>query len=707
MIQYMIPGLWRAMYETIHRYLKKKNEKGNEEREREETSMKKFKKLLAGLLAGAKMLGSMSATAFAAEETNTPKMTAATIDTSLKGSLTIHKYEYNGNSGKTGTGETSDESNVPSDAKPLEGAGFTIYKVADVKELTSYYSTNPTTLPSVNDYVETGKIKQKYENTKVKEKITKADGTATFTNLELGFYVVIETTTPDKVTTPAAPFLVSIPMTTAKGDNWLYDVHVYPKNKTTYGGVTLVKQGKDDALLKGVTFVLQKQNGDTWTNVTTNESTGARLNLVTDTDGKITVDGLSQGTYRFIETDRGGNDGYIMDGATAYQFTVNADGTIKYGTNEPAANITLPVTNEKPDMTKQVKDRTKEPETWKQETDYNVGDMVPYKITVDVPSNITKLKEFTLTDTPKNLDDKVDTVKVTCNDADVAAEAYSVAKDGEHGFKITFVTKEMAAYAEQQLVITYNAELLSSAVTTTDGNTNSAKLEYSNKILPGQDDPDNPNKPENPDTKPGKDYIENTTTVYTFGLQVVKKAEKADGAPLEGVQFDLYKEVPAGTDNAIPDDAAKALGLDSNKTWLKINEAPLTTDENGKVSQSGLANGTYYLVETKTKTNEGYNLLKAPVKVELNIDYVTTTKDEYYKDEKGVKTLVKHEVDTTTFTENNSSSNGTHTETIINKKGFTLPTTGGMGTIAITALGVALAFAGVLIIGASRKKTVK
>lgn len=695
------------MYETIHRYLKKKNEKGNEEREREETSMKKFKKLLAGLLAGAMMLGSMSATAFAAEETNTPKMTAATIDTSLKGSLTIHKYEYNGNSGKTGTGETSDESNVPSDAKPLEGAGFTIYKVADVKELTSYYSTNPTTLPSVNDYVETGKIKQKYENTKVKEKITKADGTATFTNLELGFYVVIETTTPDKVTTPAAPFLVSIPMTTAKGDNWLYDVHVYPKNKTTYGGVILVKQGKDDALLKGVTFVLQKQNGDTWTNVTTNESTGARLNLVTDTDGKITVDGLSQGTYRFIETDRGGNDGYIMDGATAYQFTVNADGTIKYGTNEPAANITLPVTNEKPDMTKQVKDRTKEPETWKQETDYNVGDMVPYKITVDVPSNITKLKEFTLTDTPKNLDDKVDTVKVTCNDADVAAEAYSVAKDGEHGFKITFVTKEMAAYAEQQLVITYNAELLSSAVTTTDGNTNSAKLEYSNKILPGQDDPDNPNKPENPDTKPGKDYIENTTTVYTFGLQVVKKAEKADGAPLEGVQFDLYKEVPAGTDNAIPDVAAKALGLDSNKTWLKINEAPLTTDENGKVSQSGLANGTYYLVETKTKTNEGYNLLKAPVKVELNIDYVTTTKDEYYKDEKGVKTLVKHEVDTTTFTENNSSSNGTHTETIINKKGFTLPTTGGMGTIAITALGVALAFAGVLIIGASRKKTVK
>ena len=667
--------------------------------------MKKFKKLLAGLLAGAMMLGSMSATAFAAQTT-----TSATIDTSKTGSLTIHKYEYNGTGGPAGTGETSDASKLPSDAdtKPLAGAGFTIYKVADVDELTSYYSTNPTTLPSVNDYVDAdGKIKLDYSGTIVGTEVTDAEGIAEFKALELGFYVVIETTTPDKVTTPAAPFLVSIPMTTVNGDSWLYDVHVYPKNKTTYGGVTLEKQGKNGAKLQGVTFVLQKQNGDTWTNVTTNESTGIPLNLVTDTDGKINVEGLSQGTYRFIETDRGSNDGYIMDGATAYQFTVNADGTIKYGDNKSAANITLPVTNEKPDMTKQVKDRTKEPETWGQDADYNVGDMVPYKITVDVPSNITKLKEFTLTDTPINLDDKVETVEVTCDGVDVAAKAYSVAREGKHGFKITFVTtEEMAAYAGKQLVITYNAELLDTAATTTDGNTNSAKLEYSNEILPGKDgDPYNPNKPENPDTKPGKDYIENTTTVYTFGLQVVKKAENENGKALEGVQFDLYKEVPAGTTGAASAEEVTAAGLDSTKTWLKINKDPLTTNKKGIVSQSGLANGTYYLVETKTK--EGYNLLKAPVEVKLNIDYVTTTKDEYYKDENGVKTLVKHEVKTKTFTENSVESTGIHTETIINKKGFTLPTTGGMGTIAITALGVALAFAGVLIIGASRKKTVK
>lgn len=651
--------------------------------------MKKFKKLLAGLLAGAMMLGSMSVTAFAADATT--KM--PTIDENRTGSLTIHKYEYNGtDTANKGTGSETDT--VPEGAKPLAGAGFTLYKVADVNELTNYYSTKSTDLLTVDSYLLNGEIDSSKVKATVEEVKTDADGIAAFPGLELGFYVVIETTTPDKVTTPADPFLVSIPMTTVNGDNWLYDVHVYPKNKTTYGSVTLEKKGNNTTALSGVTFVLQKKTGDTWANVTTNEKTGKNLKLETDNNGKINVEGLSQGTYRFIETDRGTNNyGYIMDGATAYQFTVNANGTITYGT-KTEANIAIPVNNEKPDMTKQVQKR--EDNTWGQDADYNVGDMVPYKITVDVPSNITKLKEFTLTDTPTNLDDKLDTVNVTCESADVEADAgvYSVEKEGKHGFKIKFTPENMDAYKGKQLVITYNAELLSTAVTTTDGNTNSAKLEYSNKILPDTDDGSNPNKP----GEPGKDSIKNTTTVYTFGLQVVKKAENENGKALEGVQFDLYKEVPAGTTGAASAEEVTAAGLDSAKTWLKINKDPLTTNKKGIVSQSGLANGIYYLVETKT--NEGYNLLKAPVKVELNIEYTTT---KSVTDENGVK----HEVTRTDFKENNSPSNGIHTETIINKKGFTLPTTGGMGTIAITALGVALAFAGVLIIGASRKKTVK
>lgn len=655
--------------------------------------MGKFRKMLAGVLSAAMVLSTMTVTAFAETSTTTP----ATIDTTKTGSITIHKYEYNESGGEAGTGETTDVNKVPSDAKALEGAGFTIYKVADIDDLAKYYNANPESLPSVNDYLTDGEINaSKVLETKSEVKTDNA-GIAKFDNLALGFYVVVETTTPDKVTTPVKPFIVSVPMTTKDGDNWLYDVHVYPKNKTTYGGVTLEKTGKDGTKLEGVTFILQKQNGSSWVNVTKNENTGDDLTLKTDKDGRITVEGLSQGKYRFIETDRGTNNGYIMDGATVYEFTVTADGKIVYD-GKTENNIIITVKNEKPDMTKQVKERDKD--NWKQDADYNVGDMVPYKITIDVPSNITNLKEFTLTDTPTNLDDKE--VSLQCEGSDVDLNAYSVAKEGEHGFKITFTTENMASYAGKQIVVTYNAELLGGAVTTINGNQNTAKLEYSNKILPGQDDKDNPNRPENPDIKPGKDSIEDSAVVYTFKLQILKKAEKADGTPLQDVEFDLYKEVSKETINAITGAKAKNVGLDSEKYWLKINTDPLKTDENGEVSQSGLANGTYYLVETKT--NKNYNLLKEPVKVELNIVYTTTTKTEWVTDENGVKTLVKNEITKTEFKEGSDTSTGTHTETIINKKGFTLPITGGMGTVLFSIAGFALMAGAAFVLLKGRRK---
>ena len=655
--------------------------------------MGKFRKMLAGVLSAAMVLSTMTVTAFAETSTTTP----ATIDTTKTGSITIHKYEYNESGGEAGTGETTDVNKVPSDAKALEGAGFTIYKVADIDDLAKYYNANPESLPSVDDYLTDGEINaSKVLETKSEVKTDNA-GIAKFDNLALGFYVVVETTTPDKVTTPVKPFIVSVPMTTKDGDNWLYDVHVYPKNKTTYGGVTLEKTGKDGTKLEGVTFILQKQNGSSGVNVTKNENTGDDLTLKTDKDGRITVEGLSQGKYRFIETDRGTNNGYIMDGATVYEFTVTADGKIVYD-GKTENNIIITVKNEKPDMTKQVKERDKD--NWKQDADYNVGDMVPYKITIDVPSNITNLKEFTLTDTPTNLDDKE--VSLQCEGSDVDLNAYSVAKEGEHGFKITFTTENMASYAGKQIVVTYNAELLGGAVTTINGNQNTAKLEYSNKILPGQDDKDNPNRPENPDIKPGKDSIEDSAVVYTFKLQILKKAEKADGTPLQDVEFDLYKEVSKETINAITGAKAKNVGLDSEKYWLKINTDPLKTDENGEVSQSGLANGTYYLVETKT--NKNYNLLKEPVKVELNIVYTTTTKTEWVTDENGVKTLVKNEITKTEFKEGSDTSTGTHTETIINKKGFTLPITGGMGTVLFSIAGFALMAGAAFVLLKGRRK---
>lgn len=666
--------------------------------------MKKFKKLLAGLLTGAMLLGSMSVSAFAADKT-------PVIDTTKTGSITIHKYTDEAGKGDPATGK-EDATQVPAGAVAIKDVGFTIYQVADATKLADYYSSTPESLPAVSQYctgsgknvqLKAGVAEKKYGN----EVKTNASGVAEFKDLPLGIYLVVETTSPAIVTGPCDPFLISVPMTT-DGDDWLYNVHVYPKNSTAVGGVSLVKTGKDDAKLKGVTFVLQKKDGDSWIDITkkstaAGDNTGADLNLDTNAEGKISVDGLSTGKYRFIETSVGtDNKGYIMDGAATYVFDVNGTEVTYNGTK--GDSIEIPVTNDKPDMTKQVKNGN----DWKQDADYSVGDKVPYRITVSVPANIANLKTFTLTDTPTNLKDVVTSVKVTDKTGTTTIPA--TATEAGNGFTIDFVpaapaTSALAPYAGQDIIVTYNATLLDTAVTTTAGNPNTATLEYSNKILPDTDDGSNPNKPGTPTT----DKIKDTAVVYTFKIQIVKKAESETGTPLADVEFDLYKAVDAGTTGAATADEVKKAGLDSTKTWKKINETPLITgasgEEKGKVSQSGLKNGEYYLVETKT--NAEYNLLKAPVKVTLNIAYTTTTKAEYNIDETGKTTLVKHEVEKTEFKNGGVASDGIQIQTVINKKGFTLPLTGGMGTVLFSVIGLALVLAGVVVITASRKKTAK
>ena len=693
--------------------------------------MKKIKKMLAGLLGAAMVLTSFGTPAWATP--TAPDTTASTIDTAKTGSITIHKYEYNGTGGVDGTGETTDERNVPSDAKALEGAGFTIYKIADVDDLTNYYSTNPSELPSVDTYVEQDTTTKKWSiksSVTVKntsdEKKTDNNGVATFDSLALGFYVVVETTQPDKVTEPIKPFIVSVPMTTKDGDNWLYDVNVYPKNSTAYGSVKLVKKGNNTDLLKGVTFVLQKSINSVWTSVTTSEEDGTSLNLTTNENGEITVSGLSQGSYRFIETAIDSTlPGYILDGAKTYEFSVGSNKQITYnGTTAPI--VTIEANNEKPDMKKEVQDRTTN--AWKQESDYNVGDYVPYMITIDVPSNITQLKDFSLTDKPSGLEDIIESdFSVKCNDTEIANtdnSVYNLTKDDTtKGFTISFVPTEMGSYAGKKIVITYKAKLLDTAVKTTTGNPNTATLEYSNKIFP-TGDPQNPNTPTNPDEKPAKDKIEDSTVVYTFNIKIEKRAQKKDGELLGGVVFDLYKAVDTKGTGDITGDEAGAVGLNTDKIWHKINT--LTTEANGTnkgyITQSGLANGEYYLVETKTA--DGYNLLKSPVKVQLNVQYATqwSKVDEWSVDlATGVKTLIKHSENSTTFTakaddpdkatgsmtkidKTDTTTEATMTETIINRKGFTLPKTGDIGTAMFLIIGIGGMLAAVYIMLRGRKR---
>ena len=61
---------------------------------------------------------------------------------------------------------------------------------------------------------------------------TDATGHTSASGLEQGLYLVVETRVPENVTSTCNPFLISLPMTTVDGSEWIYDIVIYPKNQT-------------------------------------------------------------------------------------------------------------------------------------------------------------------------------------------------------------------------------------------------------------------------------------------------------------------------------------------------------------------------------------------------------------------------------------------------------------------------------------------
>lgn len=705
----------------------------------------KLKRLFTAILSAALTLSLCAMPAMAEGATTAgamPKTSTSTIDKNQKGSITIYKraLDSSGNAGTAGDGETM----VSPQGAALKDTGFTLYQVMDTNTLLAYYNDNTTAdQVDVKDYFTnytTNKtaagLKTAYATAYKAEVLTDENGKATFTGLPVGMYLVIETKTPQAVTMPVEPFLVSIPMTrigdkTTGADNqnqkeWLYDVTVYPKNSIAKGTVKLVKQGKQGSTttpLAGVKFTLNKKND------TDDDYTAVKTDVSTDTDGKITLDNLAKGRYYLQETGyTDGNDkGYILNTTGKFYFDIDENGkavkvddTIDGKVDDASFTIdsthaTLTVTNYKPDIAKTVTKRDGTANT--HEADYGVGDAVPYTLTIKVPENITSLKTFTVTDTTvkAQLIQNKDSVKISGKnnaggDVTLAKSAYTitVAPDANNSvMTVAFTPSALADVAGGEITITYTATVQDTAVVAGNGNVNTAKIVYSRKT--------------GIEAVPGDQTYEITDkgVVYTFGLKIHKTAKggKENGNGLKEVTFDLYKmvesyELEGGqvkttirgvdyTDENLADAVKLGLTENKNEKWIKIET--LKTGDGGYVSAKGLPSGTYKLVETKTAN--GYNLLSKPVDAKLNLTYseAWTAKTTY--DDKGNQT--KSTITTPTYTRDSAPVADPSKETveIVNRAGFTLPVTGGFGTLLFSGIGVLLVLAGVGVLFSLKKKS--
>jgi len=394
-----------------------------------------------------------------------------------------------------------------------------------------------------------------------------------------------------------------------------------------------------------------------------------------ENDDSVTFDQLTPGYY-LVQPDKGSTSA-----------TRKTDAMLVNVPSDKAAELQLK--SEYPSVEKKV-------DTDKTESSAQIGQKVNFTLTSKVPDmSEFDTYYFAFKDTmSKGLTFDKDSVEVTIGGTKLEANAIKVESTSDVATGATNITIEIlnmktegtAKYtAGADIKVTYSATLNKDAVVGNTGNKNEARVEYQN----------GPDKDSHGTSNPS------TTTTRTYPVKVQKHAFEDNNANtfLAGAKFALStsKTVPTftkGEDGSYTLDKAdtnvvRLVGTDATYRVAEKDEdgavTYFTTVDTSATIINGLKAGTYYLHEIEAP--EGYNKLTAPVKVTIT---ETTGKD-------GKVTGV-------TYTVNDGTASDDSNVKIDNKTGSMLPSTGGMGTIGLTALGVGVVALGVL---APKKKKEK
>lgn len=291
-----------------------------------------------------------------------------------------------------------------------------------------------------------------------------------------------------------------------------------------------------------------------------------------------------------------------------------------------------------------------------------VGKTVTYTLIADVPTYAEgyQHKNFSIVDTmSKGLAYAGSSAKyytVDANgaptqtelDADSIAAPTSATNKDTGAITLTFTGDwaKLSAYAGQKVAVVYKATITADAVVHS-ALTNEATLKYGNEFTTQSDQ----------------------TKLYTYGISVFKyEVKDGNEFALKGAKFELQYGDPATTVSFVKttDGAYRAAGAGEQDAVTEIEVAA-----NGTLLLSDLAEGTYKLVETQAPA--GFQKLQQPVEVTI------TKTDENNGDVQNQETV-----------DGAVKNAGFAYTKVENKAGFSLPTTGGAGTLLLTAAGVVL-----------------
>lgn len=508
-------------------------------------------------------------------------------------------------------------------------------------------------------------------------------GKTEVTGLDLGLYLVVETSVPEMVTSTTNPFLVSLPMTSVNGTNatdggtrWIYDVTLFPKNLTGIPSLekTLREQIADTGKNGGSTTDITDGYAHTGT-----ASAGDVIDYqIISTLPSITSASTYLTCYTFIDT---------LSAGLSYN---KNDVVLEFFTDEACTDLVT---------------------TWKEADGF-----------FTVSYGTTDMEESTMT---------IEMTARGLTEINTAKTVYPGASMVNSG------------YSDCTLRITYKATMDSdnSLVSGDIGNPNDVVLTWKRSNTSYYD------------------TLVDDAHVYTYGIELTKLFSDGQGN-FENVEFIIHND----TDNYF---VKAELNVDEGIYYVTDhveNEAdathfvpvvpqvkPIDTDDDQyKVIIKGLEDDTYTI--TEVRTDDGYTLLRDDIEVVITkaetvevctiytTDVVGLIQNDpryteaiiseaiakgYMKTDGGLADILnnmpqkqlEHHLLTASATvdgndvnmlEDNGSQNAHAPLTVVNTRGFDLPSTGDRGVWMYGLLGILLMTgSAVCIIVSSRKKTAR